>query len=388
MEFSIVPISEEHIRQFHAALGSVVRERRYLSFLQPPPLEGCAEFVRANIRAGVPQFVALVAGRVVGWCDVMPVAREACAHCGVLGIGIVEGFRGRGIGAALMRAAIDGAKKAGLTRVELTVRESNTSAIALYRKLGFEHEGVKRNAVRVDGDYENYIAMGLLLDRPPAKESSATLRAWQPPPRPARIALEGRYARLEPLDASRHGDDLFAASMAPGAEARFRYLFDVQQDRAAFQGWLTRVCASEDPLFYAVIDVSTGRCEGRQTLMRITPEHGVIEVGNILWGPAIARTRVATEALFLHAQYVFELGYRRFEWKCNAANEPSKRAAERFGFRYEGTFRQHMVVKGANRDTAWYAMLDHGWPALRSAFERWLAPENFDENGRQKSRLR
>ena len=219
-------------------------------------------------------------------------------------------------------------------------------------------------------------------------QRDASLNNWQPRPRPARTALEGRYARLEPLDAARHGDALFEASMAPGAEERFRYLFDAPQDRAAFNAWLARSCASEDPLFYAVIDASTGRCEGRQTLMRITPEHGVVEVGNILWGPAISRTRVATEALFLHARYVFGLGYRRFEWKCNAANAPSKRAAERFGFRYEGVFRQHMVQKGANRDTAWFSMLDHEWPALEHAYERWLAPDNFDERAQQKSRLR
>lgn len=217
---------------------------------------------------------------------------------------------------------------------------------------------------------------------------SGDLSDWQPRPRPARIALEGTYCRLEPLDPKRHADALFASSMAPGAEQRFRYLFDTPLDRAGFENWFARSKASEDPLFYAVVDSSTGRCEGRQTLMRITPEHGVIEIGNVLWGPAIARTRVATEALFLHARYVFdELGYRRFEWKCNAANEPSKRAAARFGFRYEGIFRQHMVQKGENRDTAWFSMLDTEWPTLRSAFERWLAPDNFDAKGGQRMRL-
>lgn len=176
--------------------------------------------------------------------------------------------------------------------------------------------------------------------------------------------------------------------MAPGAEERFRYLGDSPQDRASFEGWLQKATASLDPLFYAVIDTATGRCEGRQALMRITPEHGVIEIGNVLWGPAIARTRIATEALFLHAAYIFEtLGYRRFEWKCNALNAPSRRAAERFGFQYEGTFRQHMVQKGRSRDTAWFAMVDVEWPHLRAAFERWLAPENFDGAGRQKVKL-
>jgi len=155
-----------------------------------------------------------------------------------------------------------------------------------------------------------------------------TLADWKPRPRPARVTLTGAWCRLEPLDPAAHGDPLFAASMAPGAEPRFRYLFDTPQDRAGFEQWLRRMAASDDPLCFAVIDRASGRCEGRQCLMRVTPEHGVIEIGSILWGPAIARTRVATEALFMFARYVFEeLGYRRFEWKCDARNEPSRRAA-------------------------------------------------------------
>lgn len=206
--------------------------------------------------------------------------------------------------------------------------------------------------------------------------------------RPERVTLTGRYARLEPLDPARHGDELFAASMAPGAEERFRYLFESPDDRSAFGAWLARAAASQDPLYCAVIDAASGRCEGRQALMRIVPEHGVIEIGSILWGPTIARTRVATEAFFLAARYAFdELGYRRFEWKCNALNEPSRRAAARFGFSYEGTFRQHMLVKGESRDTAWFSIIDGEWPARRLAFERWLDPSNFDAEGHQKRRL-
>jgi RimJ/RimL family protein N-acetyltransferase len=152
--------------------------------------------------------------------------------------------------------------------------------------------------------------------------------------------------------------------------------------------WVAAAAVKEDPLFSAVIDNASGRVAGRQTLMRITPEHGVIEIGNILWGPAIARTRVATEALFLAASHVFDdLGYRRFEWKCNNLNEPSKAAALRFGFTFEGIFRQHMWTKGANRDTAWFAMLDREWPRLKREYERWLAPENFDAAGKQRSKL-
>lgn len=208
---------------------------------------------------------------------------------------------------------------------------------------------------------------------------AARLAQWQPCPRPQRIVLDGRYCRLEPVNSQAHGDQLFEASMAPGAEERFRYLFETPSSRDRFDDWVDRIAASEDPLFFAVIDKATGRCEGRQSLMRITPEHGVIEIGNILWGPAISRTRVATEALFLFARYAFEtLGYRRFEWKCNADNLPSRRAALRFGFRFEGIFRQHMVVKGLNRDTAWFSMTDAEWPGIRQAFLHWLDPANFD----------
>ena len=214
------------------------------------------------------------------------------------------------------------------------------------------------------------------------------LTQWKPCPLPQRVPLEGAWCRLEPLEAARHGDQLFEASMAPGADARFRYLFESPCDRVEFDRWLARAVAADDPLAFAVIDRASGRCEGRQTLMRITPDHGVIEIGSILWGPAISRSRVATEALYLFARYAFEtLGYRRFEWKCNSLNAPSIRAAGRFGFRYEGQFRQHMVVKGANRDTHWFSMIDAEWPALRTAFDRWLAPENFDAQGRQRATL-
>jgi RimJ/RimL family protein N-acetyltransferase len=214
------------------------------------------------------------------------------------------------------------------------------------------------------------------------------LSNWKGAPRPKRAPIEGRTVRLEPLDPARHGADLFASARAAGAEDRFRYLFEeAPADRAAFDAWSEKAAAGTDPLFFAVIDQRTGRAEGRQSLMRIDTVHGVIEIGNILWGPAIARSRVATEALFLFAQTAFDLGYRRFEWKCNNENEPSKRAAARFGFTFEGIFRQHMVVKGKNRDTAWFAMTDRDWPRLKAGYETWLRPENFDASGQQIARL-
>jgi RimJ/RimL family protein N-acetyltransferase len=209
-----------------------------------------------------------------------------------------------------------------------------------------------------------------------------------PRPRPGRVTLAGRWASLEGLDPARHGSTLHEATFAPGHEARLAYVPDVPHEAAAYAAWLADTAASLDPLFFAVVDRATGRCEGRQALMRVVPEHGVIELGHIVWGPAIARSRVATEAFALVAAYVFDtLGYRRLEWKCDARNDASRRAALRFGFTYEGTFRQHMVTKSGNRDTAWFALLDHEWPARRAALDAWLAPANFGDDGRQRTPL-
>lgn len=189
--------------------------------------------------------------------------------------------------------------------------------------------------------------------------------------------------RLEPLDPVRHGDDLFRAR-ADDPDA-WRFTPDgPYPTRAAFQTWLDAKSVLEDQIYHAVVDEVTGRAEGRVSFMRIDPGNGVIETGAILFGPRLSRTRRATEAIYLQARHVFEdLGYRRLEWKCDATNEPSRRAAARFGFIFEGVFRQHMVVKGRNRDTAWFALLDGDWPARRAAFEAWLQPVNFDESGRQ-----
>jgi RimJ/RimL family protein N-acetyltransferase len=206
---------------------------------------------------------------------------------------------------------------------------------------------------------------------------------------PERIVLDGRYARLEPID-PRHATDLYRVAATGDGEQRFTYLLTVPPpNEAALIDEFAKLAASTDPLTFAVIDISTNSAEGRQSLMRIEPQHGCIEIGSIYWGEAIARTRVTTEAFYLHAAYVFEvLGNRRFEWKCNDRNEPSKAAARRFGFTSEGLFRQHQIIKGQNRDTAWFSILDSEWPRLRAEYERWLDPANFDADGRQRSKLR
>ncbi|MEC6999351.1 GNAT family protein [Brucella abortus] len=215
------------------------------------------------------------------------------------------------------------------------------------------------------------------------------LQNWTPRPKPERKIFEGRYVRLEPLNAQKHGDELFAASSVEDAEQRFTWLFETPPaTRAEFEPWLDKASKSDDPLFFAVIDKASeqsGRSAGADAHR---PGKWRDRDQEHLLGPLISRRPAATEAQFLFMQYVFDvLGYRRYEWECHNENGPSRRAAERFGFRFEGIFRQHMVVKGRNRDTAWFSVLDSEWPALKQAYQAWLAPENFDSAGQQKKTL-
>ena len=224
----------------------------------------------------------------------------------------------------------------------------------------------------------------------PASQPIGPLVNAHPADRPERVTLKGRWITLVPLGAAAHAEALYEGSNGDAArEAVWTYLFDGPYTSLdEFRASLEAKARSTDPLFFAVIDNSSGRALGYQTLMRIDAANRVIEVGNIMYTPAMQRTAGATEAQYLFGRYVFDgLGYRRYEWKCNALNAPSRRAAERFGFTFEGIFRQHMIVKGRNRDTAWFAMLDSQWPARKAAYERWLAPDNFDSNGRQKVAL-
>jgi RimJ/RimL family protein N-acetyltransferase len=208
-------------------------------------------------------------------------------------------------------------------------------------------------------------------------------------PRPAPIVLEGQYAKLIPLQGE-HADELYEPSHGPDREDLWRFLSDGPYEGLEdFRAAIERKASSEDALFFAIIDHASGKVSGYASYMRIDPVNRCLEVGNILFTPALQKTRGATEAMYLMARHAFEdLGYRRYEWKCNSLNRPSIRAALRLGFRFEGVFEQHMIVKARNRDTAWFAMLDRDWPERRAAFDRWLAPENFDSSGRQISPLR
>ncbi len=212
---------------------------------------------------------------------------------------------------------------------------------------------------------------------------------WTPRPQPPRTAMPGRFCRIEPLDADRHAAELFAANSADADARMWTYLgYGPFASLAAYHAWAEASAKGADPLFHAIVDLATGKAAGVASYLRIDAAAGVIEVGHIALSPALQRTAAATEAMWLMMRRVFEeLGYRRYEWKCDALNAPSRRAAERLGFAYEGTFRQATIYKGRNRDTAWYSIIDREWPAIDKAFQSWLAPENFDGAGGQRQPL-
>jgi RimJ/RimL family protein N-acetyltransferase len=212
---------------------------------------------------------------------------------------------------------------------------------------------------------------------------------WTQRPRPPRTPVEGRFAAIEPIDPDRHAAELHEANAADREGRMWTYMaYGPFASAAEYRRWMESACLGDDPLFHAIRDLRTGRAAGVASYLRIDPPVGVIEVGHIALAPALQKTVAATEAMFLMMARVFdELGYRRYEWKCDALNAPSRRAAERLGFSFEGVFRQATIYKNRNRDTAWYAVIDKDWPALKRAYEGWLSPENFDAQGRQRVSL-
>ena len=211
---------------------------------------------------------------------------------------------------------------------------------------------------------------------------------WKAPPFPSVEKMEGRFCRLERLDPDRHVADLHAANSLDVDGRNWTYLpYGPFETLESYRTWIEESCRGPDPLFYAIIDLRMTRAVGVASYMRIDPPNGSIEVGGINFSPLLQRTPGATEAMFLMMQHAFQLGYRRYEWKCNSLNAPSRAAALRLGFSFEGIFHQAAVVKGHNRDTAWYAVIDKDWPFLKEAFLKWLNPSNFDDNGRQRIAL-
>lgn len=218
------------------------------------------------------------------------------------------------------------------------------------------------------------------------RDIGAPVPGWSAPPRPSGEALSGRFCELAPLSAEAHAAELFKANSV--SDTIWAWLpYGPFASAAAYHRWVREATKGDDPLFYAIRNRDSGRWEGVASYLRISPDAGSIEVGHINYSPALQRTPAATEAMFLMMQWAFEAGYRRYEWKCNALNLASRRAAERLGLSYEGVFRQAGVVKGHNRDTAWFAAIDSEWPALKEAFAAWLNPSNFDADGNQRERL-
>ena len=211
---------------------------------------------------------------------------------------------------------------------------------------------------------------------------------WTARPLPPRTPIEGRFCRIEILDPRTHAADLHAANRLDTDGRNWTYLgYGPFEREADYRAWADSVVA-DDPLFHAIIDRDTGKAVGVASLMRIDATNGVIETGHLNYSPLLQRKPAATEAMFLLMRRVFnELGYRRYEWKCDSLNAPSRAAAERLGFTYEGLFRQATIYKGRNRDTAWFSILDGEWPALKRAYEAWLAPANFDASGKQRQSL-
>jgi len=206
---------------------------------------------------------------------------------------------------------------------------------------------------------------------------------------PPRDGMSGRFTRLEPLNVQGHAAELFSELALDSRGRIWTYLpYGPFQDFNGFRDWLANYCLSNDPLFYTIIELASGKVLGLTAYLRINPAEGVIEVGHLIFSPRMQRTAVATEAMYLMMKRAFDMGYRRYEWKCDSLNAKSRAAAERLGFRYEGLFRQDRVYKGRSRDTTWFSVIDREWPALEEKFVRWLDPRNFDEGGRQKRALR
>lgn len=211
---------------------------------------------------------------------------------------------------------------------------------------------------------------------------------WMPRPYPSGVCLEGRHCRIERLDARRHLKGLYAVVADDDASAWTYMTYGPFENEAAFESWFAASCSQADPFFYAIVDAASSAVMGFASYLRIAPAVGAIEIGNVYFSRMLRRSALATEAMYLMMRHAIEdLGYRRYEWKCDSLNAPSRAAAQRFGFSFEGIFRQATLYKGRNRDTAWFAVIDRDWPKVKRAFERWLDPSNFNADGSQKISL-
>jgi RimJ/RimL family protein N-acetyltransferase len=307
------------------------------------------------------------------------------------GMAVSPDWQGRGVAEELLTAAEAELRRAGCDRASLDTTRYLGRAIRFYEANGY----------RASGKVGDFFGMELIeyvktlrgTDVEPTVNTLGQpvgfpLPGWVPPPAPPREPMSGRYCRLEPLDPDRHAASLFEANAAEADGRSWTYLaYGPFQTLSDYRAWMEATCLGTDPLFFAIVDAATGRPGGVASYLRITPAAGSIEVGHLHYSPQLKRTPASTEAMYLMMERAFGLGYRRYEWKCDALNAASRAAALRLGLSFEGVFRQATVYKGRNRDTAWFAAVDTEWPALRAAFLAWLDPGNFDADGRHRTRL-
>ncbi|MFF8816823.1 GNAT family N-acetyltransferase [Leucobacter sp. NPDC015123] len=323
------------------------------------------------------------------------VTEASPAHFSIENVAVASSARGTGVGARLLEFAEGEALRLGLSEVRLYTNAKMTANLDYYPRRGY-----RRTGRRIEDGYDRvFFAKTLSTTSAPAADQrlnefgqpiGAAVNRVLPAPAPGRVTLIGEHCRLEPLDPDAHAAGLYAAFAAAPDASDWTYMpVGSFASEADYRAWADVAALAQDPLQFTVVSIATGEPLGTLSLLRQDPKNAVVEVGFVAFSRAMQRTPYSTEAHFLFMQYVFdELGYRRYEWKCDALNEPSKRAAERLGFSFEGTFRQATVYKGRSRDTSWFSIIDTEWPDLRAEFTRWLAPENFDEAGVQRTPLR
>lgn len=323
-------------------------------------------------------FGAYLGGRQVGFARV---ATDRAVFAYIMDVFVVPEHRGAGIASELMAAIRSHPDLPGLRLIALRTRDAH----ALYARFGFTAAENPEYFMVVQPSDSTAVAPDVRINDL-GQPIGFALPSWSPPPPPAREPMQGRYCRIVPLE-RRFASELFDAYALDREGRNWTYLaYGPFATLEAYRTWMEETCFGPDPFFYAILD-RDDRPLGVAAHMRIQPSAGSIEVGHVNFSPRLQRSRVATEAIYLMAQRAFALGYRRYEWKCDALNRASRAAAQRFGFTFEGVFRQATVAKGRNRDTAWYSMLDREWPAIGEIFERWLMPDNFDAGGRQRTAL-
>ncbi len=380
-----------------AIYNATIPSRRVTADLEPVSVDSRVPWFEAHRPDAHPLWVVEADGDIAAWLSFSPFhARPAYARSAELSIYVDRRFRQQGIGSYLLGEALAAAPALGFESLLGLVFGHNRESLALFERFGFARWGELPGVAELDGIRRDLVIVGRRVDESASagrfdrnragQALDFALPGWRAPPLPPREAIEGRLCRLEPLDPERHATALYAADGADTEGLGWTYLpYGPFVDFGAYLAWVEQCRHSSDPLFYAI--VAQGRALGVTSYLRIDRGNGSIEVGHLHFSPQLQRSAAATEAMFLMMKTAFDLGYRRYEWKCHALNAPSRAAAQRLGLSFEGIFRQAAVVKGRNRDTAWYAAIDSEWPALHAAFRGWLEPSNFDPQGRQKMPL-